>query len=131
MFCPNCSHLISADARHCTNCGATFGDGATWRPVPAAIEKVRGSRLLNLLQAAFIVMLLFAAVCMLALWLALRQTSVNASTLLFACAIFAISGWVALHARGSTARNVAAAVGGALFLLVVGILVWIGTVWPH
>src|SRR4051812_6886798 len=38
-FCPNCSSPCSVDALICEKCGATFGEGAAWRPLRAPAKK--------------------------------------------------------------------------------------------
>lgn len=33
VFCPNCSHIVEADATSCERCGAEFGPSTAWKPV--------------------------------------------------------------------------------------------------
>jgi hypothetical protein len=43
--CPNCAGSISVTVERCPACGATFGNEATWRPVPTKAEEMGGKHL--------------------------------------------------------------------------------------
>lgn len=37
-MCPNCKKVLLLEAQACKHCGASFGEGSTWRPTPLRVE---------------------------------------------------------------------------------------------